>query len=95
MTAYTINTLEAARKLQGAGMDTKQAEAVAEVMASQSGELATKGDLEAVEKSLKSDVVWLRWICGIILAFVLALTWQVFTIGRDVSALVATLTAGG
>ncbi len=104
-TAVAIDTLATMRKLEKAGFKTEQAEAVAEVMANQSGELATKADLETlekslrkdvadVEKSLKGDITWLRWICGIILVFVGALTWQVFAIGRDVAGLVATLAAG-
>ncbi len=83
------------RKLEKAGFKTEQAEAVVEIMANQSSELATKGDLEAVEKSLKVDIIWLRWLCGVILAFVVGLAWQVFAIGQDMAALVATLTAGG
>ncbi len=104
-TAIAIDTLAAMRKLEKAGFKTEQAEAVAEVMANQSGELATKADLEtlekslrqevvSVEKSLKGDITWLRWICAIMLAFMGAMTWKMFAIGQDVAGLVATLAAG-
>ena len=77
------------------------AETVAEVIAHQGEELATKADLQAVEKSLRQEMAGLRWMFGLhfaltlaVLGVVAALTWQVFTIGRDVASLVATLTAG-
>jgi len=112
-TAIAIDTLATMRKLEKAGFKTEQAEAVAETVAeavaNQFGELATKADLGAVEKSLRremggvrGEIAGLRWMFGLHFAFtvamfgfLLAVTWQVFTIGRDVAGLVATLTAGG
>ncbi len=76
MTAYTINTLEAARKLKGAGMDTEQAEAVAEVMASQSSELATKADIAGVRR----EIAGLRWMFGIQFALTLLILARVFDV---------------
>ncbi len=70
--------------MKEAGFEPNQAEAVAKAIAHSGQELATK-----------ADITWLRWICGAILVIVGALTWQVFAIGQDVAALVATLTAGG
>lgn len=52
--ALPFDTLSAAKDLQKAGMDVAQAEAVAMVVKSSHGELATK-----------SDVNWLKWGLGI------------------------------
>ncbi len=90
MAAYTIDTLATARKLQAAGFESSQAEAVAEAVAHQGEQLATK-----------SDIAGLRWMFGLHFAFTLAmlgimaaLTWQVFTIGQEVAGIMAILTAG-
>ncbi len=83
MTAYTIDTLATARKLEQAGFKTEQAEAVAKAIAHSGQELATKEDIAGIRR----DVVWLRWICGIILAFVLGGYGLLFAIWRDVASL--------
>ena len=48
-TSGTFDTLTAARKLEAAGMDRKQAEAVAGVVRAGQGEFATRADLSALE----------------------------------------------
>jgi len=90
MAAYTIDTLATARKLQAAGFESRQAEAVVEAVAHQGEQLATK-----------SDIAGLRWMFGLhfaltlaMLAIMAALTWQVFTIGQEVAGIMAILTAG-
>ncbi len=54
--ASTFDTLSAAQDLESAGMDRKQAEAVAQIAASASAagrdDLATKADLAALEARL-------------------------------------------
>ncbi len=67
MAAYTIDTLATARKLQAAGFESSQAEAVAEAVAHQGEQLATKSDIAGVQR----DVAGLRWMFG--LHFVLTL----------------------
>ncbi len=96
MTTVAIDTLAAMRKLEKAGFKTEQAEAVAEVMANQSGELATKGDITGLrremaglEKSLKGDIAGLRWMFGLHFAFTLVMLGFLFAIWRDVSSLAA------
>ncbi len=98
MTTVAIDTLAAMRKLEKAGFKTEQAEAVAEVMANQSSELATKADIAGLrremvglEKSLKGDIAGLRWMFGLHFAFTLVMLGFLFAIWRDVT----TLTAGG
>lgn len=56
----TFDTLTVTRKLEAAGMDREQAEAIAGVIHMSQGELAVQGDLTA----LRSDVAALRWIVG-------------------------------
>ncbi|MCY4607877.1 MAG: hypothetical protein OXD40_04680 [bacterium] len=68
MTATAFDTLSAARELENAGMDRKQAEAVAGVIRAGQGDLATKADLDAV----RSDISGLRWIVGVNVAISLA-----------------------
>ncbi len=105
MTTVAIDTLAAMRKLEKVGFKTEQAEAVAEVMANQSSELATKADIaglrremDGLEKSLKGDIAGvrgeiagLRWMFGLHFAFTLVMLGFLFAIWRDVT----TLTAGG
>ncbi len=97
MAAYTIDTLATARKLQAAGFESSQAEAVAEAVAHQGEQLATKADITGVQR----EIAGLRWMFGLHFAFTLAmlgimaaLTWQVFTIGQEVAGIMAILTAG-
>ncbi len=79
------------RKLEKAGFKTEQAEAVAEAVAHQGEDLATKADLGAVEKSLRYEISGLRWTFGILFGFVLALNLTmfgfIFSIWRDVVSL--------
>ncbi len=90
MTTVAIDTLAAMRKLEKAGFKTEQAEAVAEVMANQSSELATKADIAGV----RGEIAGLRWTFGVVAGFLftlnLAVLGFVFVIWRDVT----TLTAG-
>ncbi len=67
MAAYTIDTLATARKLQAAGFESSQAEAVAEAVAHQGEQLATKADIDG-----------LRWTFGIVAGFVVALNLVIF-----------------
>ena len=75
-----IDTLAALRKLEQAGFNTEQAEAVAEVMAESGEQLATK-----------SDIAGLRWTFGILFGFLLTLNLTIFgflfAVWRDVASL--------
>ncbi|PZN78987.1 MAG: DUF1640 domain-containing protein [Candidatus Methylumidiphilus alinenensis] len=75
MATITFDTLKFIRKLEAAGFDTKQAEAVADAFREASGEaeLATRQDLrelnlhlEAKINDIKFDLV--KWIAGMLLA---------------------------
>ena len=84
MSASTFNPLATARNLEAAGVERRQAEAIAEGMRQAAGadrdDLATKGDLDALRKETKSDLhreigtlrSELRWILGFQAALILA-----------------------
>ncbi|MCY4222250.1 MAG: hypothetical protein OXC25_08220 [Thiotrichales bacterium] len=68
MTTGTFDTLTAARELEAAGVERRQAEAIAKTIRSGQGELATKADIAAVKSDIgavKSEVAALKWIVGI------------------------------
>ena len=65
----TFDTLTAARELEAAGMDRRQAEAVVGVVRAAQGEFATRGDLRA----LHSDMATLIWMAGANLALSVAI----------------------
>lgn len=54
--ATTFDTLAAARELENAGMDRKQAEAVAGAIRAGQGDLATKADLGAMESRVTATL---------------------------------------
>lgn len=70
MSAITFDTLAYVKTLREAGVEEKQAEAqataLAAVLKSGSGELATKQDLAAALAELKADL--LKWIIGLFIA---------------------------
>ena len=58
MTAGTFDTLTAARELAEAGMERRQAEAVAAAIRAGQGDLATRADLAALEARLEARLTW-------------------------------------
>ena len=64
MTTYTLDTHATIRELEGAGMDSRQAEAVVAAISRSDAELATKADLKAEIANLKSEVFRALWIQG-------------------------------
>ena len=72
MSASTFDTLAAARDLEAAGIERRQAEAIAEGMrraaTADHDELATKGDIAGVHTRLNV----LQWVVGIQSAITLA-----------------------
>ena len=75
MASAAFDTLAAARKLESAGMDRNQAEAVAGVIRAGQGELATKSDLAALQQELaglRREFAGLRWMIAINMAITLA-----------------------
>lgn len=80
MSVTTFDTLKFAQRLENAGLEREQAVAFAEAQKEAFAEaietqLATKGDVQRVEKEL----LLLKWMIGFNLAFTLAVVWKVFT----------------
>lgn len=99
MSTVTFDTLAYARKLKSAGFTQEQAEIQAEAQKDMLSEildsnLATKGDIDKLEKGIKSDVdsvkgninrlekeiLVLKWMTGFMLAGVLSLILKAFFI---------------
>ena len=88
MTATTFNPLEAARDLEAAGIERRQAEAIAEGMRQAAGadraDLATKTDLAhfATKADLYREIGALRsemrWMFGFQAALILAIAAKLF-----------------
>ncbi len=90
MTATTFNPLATARSLEAAGIERRQAEAIAEGMrdaadaaaSAERGDLATKADLAGF--ATKADLAALRsemrWMFGFQAALILAMAAKLFGI---------------
>jgi hypothetical protein len=87
MTAITFDTHKFIRKLEEAGFDPKQAEAVADAFKEAQGEaeIATKRDIERVEVKLDTrferidgELRLNRWMLGLMLAGVVSLILKAF-----------------
>jgi hypothetical protein len=87
MTAITFDTHKFIRKLEEAGFDPKQAEAVADAFKEAQGEaeIATKRDIERVEAKLDTrferidgELRLNRWMLGLMLAGVVSLILKAF-----------------
>lgn len=86
MSTVTFDTLELVAKLKTAGIPQEQAEAVVRVIADAQGVLATKQDLKELKTDLdktefapiKTDLVVLKWMMGVLLAGVVSLVLKAF-----------------
>ena len=75
MTASAFDTLAAARDLEAAGLEKRQAEAIVAAIRSGQGELATKSDIAAVTSGIaavRSELGVIRWVLGVPAAVSLA-----------------------
>lgn len=75
MSASAFDTLTAARDLEAAGLDKRQAEAIAVAIRSGHGDLATKSDIAAVTSDIaavRSELGIIRWVLGVQAAVALA-----------------------
>ena len=75
MTATTFDTLAAMRRLEAAGIDATQAEAIIDTMRESAGDLSTKGDIVRLDSrldALDSRLNTLQWVVGIQSAITLA-----------------------
>ena len=75
MTATTFDTLAAMRRLEAAGIDAMQAEAIIDTMRESAGDLSTKSDIMRLDSrlsALDSRLNTLQWVVGIQSAITLA-----------------------
>ena len=84
MNTATFDAFSAARALEAAGVEPRQAEAIASAIAAQTvtradlEPLATKADLNASIASVRAELGTIRWTVGLIAAFLFAIGLRVF-----------------
>jgi hypothetical protein len=88
MGAVAFDTLKVVRSLEASGMPVQQAEAVVAAVrdAADSADLVTRKDLQIEIQKLKTDdlapmktdIVLLKWMLGLVVAGVLALVMKAF-----------------
>lgn len=81
----TFDTLAAARDLEAAGFDRKQAEAVAAAIRGGQGDFATKQDIDtlraemgALRGEMRAELNALKWIVGFIAALQIGMALRLF-----------------
>ena len=78
MTTITIDTLKLTERLETAGFDRKQAEAVVRAIAEAQDELVTRQSLQVELAPMKTDTAVIKWMVGFNLAFTMAMLWKLF-----------------
>ena len=84
MNAAAFDAFSAARALEAAGVEPRQAEAIAPAIAAQTvtradlEPLATKADLNASIASVRAELGIIRWTVGLIAAILFAIGLRVF-----------------
>ena len=63
--AATFDTLAAARDMENAGLPREAAEAVADAIRAGQGDLATRGDVDALGDRLNTRLNVLQWVVGL------------------------------
>jgi len=82
MSTITIDTLQLVEQLRSAGIPQEQAEAVVRVIAKSQDSLVTSDHFDAKLESalapLRTDLVVLKWMMGLMLAGVMSLVLKTF-----------------
>ena len=78
MSTITFDTLELTDSLKKAGIPAEQAEAVVRTIAKAQDHLVTKIDLDVALVPLRTDLVVLKWMMGVMLAGVISLVTKAF-----------------
>jgi len=80
MASTTFDTHNFIRKLEAAGIPTQQAEAIADVFKEAQGEanLVSKKDLQIELAPIKSDLMLLKWMIGLVMGGIIALILRTF-----------------
>ena len=69
----TFDTSAAARRLEAAGMDRKQAEAIATIVRDGQRKLATSAQVESPDHKMTRGFAMLRWIVSVYFAMTMAI----------------------
>lgn len=82
MATITFDTYKFIRKLEAAGLPTQQAEVIADTFMEAQGEadLVTKKDLQLELAPIRSDLLLLKWMIGLVLGGILALILKTPTV---------------
>lgn len=80
MAAITFDTLKFTKKLKEAGFPEAQAEALVDAVlsATSEAELVTRKDLQIELAPLKTDLMLIKWMLGLLLGGVVALLLKAF-----------------
>ena len=80
MASTTFDTHSFIRKREAAGLPTQQAEAIADVFKETQSEahFATQKDLQIELAPIKSDLMLLKWMMGLVLGGIIALILRTF-----------------
>lgn len=80
MNGATFDTLAYARRLEEAGFSKDQAEAQTEALAEiLGGEMVTKRELQIELAPVKTDLIILKWMTGLLLASQLTILFKIFS----------------
>jgi hypothetical protein len=78
MTIMTIDTLKLSDRLESAGFDRKQAEAVVRAIAESQDQLVTQQALDLSLAPIKADLAILKWGLGLVIAGIAAQIFKTF-----------------
>jgi hypothetical protein len=80
MATITFDTLKFVEKLKASGIPDEQAKAIVEAFrdAQSDADLVTKKDLQIELAPLKSDLLLLKWMVGLVLGGIIALILKPF-----------------
>lgn len=72
MSTITFDTHDLVSKLQQAGFDERQAEAVVRVVSSAQGELVTRDYLDLKLAPIRAELLVIKWMMGVLIAIAIA-----------------------
>ena len=78
MTNLTIDTLKLSDRLESAGFDRKQVEAVVRAIAEAQDQLVTQQALDLSLAPIRADLTILKWGLGLVLAGIAAQIFKTF-----------------
>lgn len=78
---YSRDTLRTARALEDAGLERRQAEAIASAIAQADKQAATKADIAALRSELAALRCEFRWVFGFQAALLFAVIARLFAVG--------------